>query len=194
MPDMDYVSRSSLISNTSEFLTTFDWDFEIITVPQVFSSAADALKTLFKLRTDSIVPPDDPGNAAISILIRGFQKTQPGMTSNKGVCVFNVQDFADVALQNFINAYVKLMASPSTQRSVPVSQLYMDANLYRLDSSRNRVKAWAMRGMLPSTPNIPDDMTGSKDPIGLSVIPFTVDYYEVFTDPEGVFPGLSDVR
>lgn len=177
---MQNINRTSIFSGVTDFLTTYDWDFEITRYPSIMKNSELALGT-FRLRTNNIVVPEDPQNNPISVFIRDHRFSQPGNTPNYGTVQFSIQDFSDVNIQRFFTQLIYLMSDPNTKAMYGgnPSAFKMDFNIYRLNAALQPVKRWVIQDALASMNNVDDNMTSEKDPLGPTALSFVVDYYKV---------------
>ena len=141
---LEELKRSDIrTSNTSPFLTTFEWEFEFTKLPDVINGSKDELNNLMMKRVTSITVPQDPVNTPIAVNIRGHQFSQPGLTPNNGVFAMNFQDFGDQAIQKVFTQLLYAMSDPLTRRMVGgnPNAYKFDCNIYRLDANMTRKKS-----------------------------------------------------
>jgi len=173
---MDYVTRDKIAQKTSQFLTSFDWDLEILTKPSAVYWPGD---DVFKVRTSEIVPTSIiPDHSVISVEIRGFTLLQPGLTINSGDFSITLQDFEDQSILALMIDWVYKCNNPNTRSSYRREDLLMDFNLYRLNSSRKPVFQYIIKGCLPNKLDYSDPMDGTKKEIGKCTFGCKVEYFE----------------
>ena len=183
---LEELKRSDIrTSNTSPFLTTFEWEFEFTKLPDVINGSKDELNNLMMKRVTSITVPQDPVNTPIAVNIRGHQFSQPGLTPNNGVFAMNFQDFGDQAIQKVFTQLLYAMSDPLTRRMVGgnPNAYKFDCNIYRLDANMTRKKAWICKDCLLGTSDTGEDMNSDKSPVGQGVISFvsditTIEYFD----------------
>lgn len=188
---MKDINRSNVIGRTSEFLTSYYWDFKIIQYPLgiAFPDEKD-----WRLKTTSIIAPNEPDPTMIGVSIRGFNRTQPGMINTSSMITLNVQDFQDVAFQNAMIHWVYSLSDPETHASWDsVANLRMHAVLFRLNSRMEPIKAWDMIDMLLLKPEIPDEMTSDKQPLGPSQFSFNIDHCVTYFKGDAKFTSLTNI-
>ena len=176
---MEGINRDTIFSNCNDFLTTYDWDFEVVKWPAILKS--DGMATKFRLRTNNIVVPEDPMVEPISVFVRGHRYSQPGDVKNYGICSFSVQDFSDQSIQRYFTQLVYLMSDPQTKAMMSgrPGLFKMNFNIYRLNAALEPVKRWRIIDALPIGINTVDDMSSEKEPLGPSALSFNCDYYVV---------------
>lgn len=186
---LEDLKRSDIrTSNTSPFLTTFEWEFEFTKLPDVINGSKDELNNLMMKRVTSITVPQDPVNTPIAVNIRGHQFSQPGLTPNNGVFAMNFQDFGDQAIQKVFTQLLYAMSDPLTRRMVGgnPNAYKFDCNIYRLDANMTRKKAWICKDCLLGTSDTGEDMNSDKSPVGQGVVSFVADLVTVeYFDDQG---------
>ena len=179
----DIVRDNIKSSTTAEFLTSFEWDFEFTRMPDMFGSDGSWKNNygkLFRLRTNSVVTPEEPVNQPISIEIRGQRFSQPGKVEHSGQFSFALQDFADVALQKPLMQLQYETCNPLTkQMGRHPSQYFFDCKIYQCNSARQPVKVWICKDCLLVACAVTDEMNGEKTPVGQLQVTFTTDIYTV---------------
>lgn len=185
MPDNDFMSNIKYNSirsgSTSELLTSFDWDYEFVSVPTILSSyKGETLNKLMRGRTLMVQPPEDPQNQPISVMIHGHRFQQIGDTPAYGQFVITVQDFSDLSIQRLFTALIYSASDPETKaiEGSPSDYLF-DMNIYRLDPRWRVVKAWRCHNCLVQMADSNEQMTGDKQPVGSVTISISVDQYTV---------------
>ena len=194
MPDnttnsfMDVMKRSKIrvVDTTSELITSYEWDFRFTKIPQVWANGELSNETvkrymeLFRCRTNSVVVPEEPQQTPVSVMIRGHQFSQPGMSNNFGQFSFVLQDFADTGIQKELIALQYAMSLPNSKgMKAPANKFFFNCELFQLDSERRMIKKWICTDCLLILANVVDTMDSSKTAVGQTSVAFSTDFYTI---------------
>lgn len=176
------IKRSSIrTGNTKELLSSFEWDFEFVSVPVILSQFKDEqLNKLMRGRTLAVQVPEDPQNNIMSVMIHGHRFQQIGDVPAYGQFVITVQDFADLTIQQIFTKLTYSTSDPETKKVKGNPNDYLfDMRIKRMDPTWNTVKTWVCHDCLVQMADANESMTGDKQPVGSTTISFSVDQYTI---------------
>lgn len=205
---MDVMKRSRIrnTETTAEIITSYEWDFRFTKVPGLWggdnpSESTRKYMELFRCRTDSVTTPEEPVNQPVSVMIRGHQFSQPGMSNNFGTFGFILQDFADTGIQKDLMALQYAMSLPNTKgMKDAANRFFFDGELYQLNPERKLIKKWVVKDCLLIQAQVQDAMNSSKAAVGQTNVSFSTDFYTIeyplsptdsMTDPTYYYNSLS---
>jgi len=168
MANMDYITRSQMQHKNMQVLTSFDWDYNIDFGAYVgFHPPMDQIKRCVNTISgdcDSPLPTLD----IMTVPLRGFTIHQPGLTdqgSRPGPIMMAGQDFEDQSL--FAWWYDWLNRANSVQnRAYRRESLFVDIDLWRLNSTRVRVLQIHYYDCLPAQAPYENSFNDGKAPVG----------------------------
>lgn len=186
MKMMENIERSRIRNSTTTkpFLTSFDWDLEIISLPNIVSNSghsSDVVNQYLRSRSITVVVPEEPTNTTLQTYIRGHRFSQMGDTPAYGNLSIIVQDFADTAIQSIFQKMLYEASDPVTKavNGNPIKDYIFDMNIYRLDPERNVVKTWRCRDCYVYSCNVNETMSNDRAIVGDSTIGIMTDFFTV---------------
>ena len=184
MSFMDNVKRSTIrTGTTSEFFTSFEWDYKFIGEPKVLENTNiewNDFQNIMRARTISVTPPEDPIPQNMTVNIRGHRFQQVGDVPAYGQAGIQVQDFSDARVMQVLHKLIYSQADPVTKATDYIPRQYLfDMEFYRLDPTRKVVKVWRCKDCLIQGVDVSDDMTSDKHPVGVINIVISIDLYTI---------------
>lgn len=183
MANMDYLRRQNMSQRPRQFLTTYDWEFEIDFSQYKFYHPP--MNTL-RLQAKSIVGIDPTlTNTLLTTEIRGFRFQQAGMTNNYEKASFTLQlaDFEDQTVKYWFLDWQNKMDSLTTHTGYRREDLMVDCYIWRLNNALQKV--WEMHyiNCLPSQTQYDDQYTGDKQLVGADGTSITIQGEMVIPTP-----------
>ena len=167
MSKMDnYLNRTQMALNNQQVLTSHDWEFEIAAWGAALYQPSE---TIYFCRAQSIsgVNPIPQMDQLIDVNIRGFHYLQPGLAQTKpNDLTIQFQDFEDQTIRVWVWDWMNKMSSLTTLASYRREDLFVDVNIYQLNSSRQRVFKYAYQNCLPNNPTEEVTLDGEKSALG----------------------------
>lgn len=159
------INRANMAMQGEQVLTTYDWEFEFQNWgPALYQPA----ELVYFTRAKSITGLNPlPQVNLIEINLRGYTLLQPGLVQTKPQDItINFQDFEDMTIRIWLWDWLLKMNSLTSTASYRREDLFVDLNIYQLNSSQQRVFKYAYQNCLPNTPSEAVDLTEQKDKLG----------------------------
>lgn len=175
---MNEITRSNIRGKTtSEFITSYEWDFEFDKVPYIIGS--NSLKNL-RLRCSQVNTPEEPVSPNMSVNIRGHVFSQIGLVMHAGTFTIVSQDFSDTSVQQPLMKLMYAICDPTTKATIGSPRdFFFDCRIYQLNAKREIIKVWVCKDCLLQSVQIADDMTSEKNIIGQTNVMFSTDCFTV---------------
>lgn len=166
---MDYITRSQMLHKNQQVLTSFDWDFDIDFSNYVgYHPPIDFIKrSVTSISGDCDNPL--PTLQLMQIPLRGFTLHQPGLTdqgSYPSPITLTAQDFEDQSLFAWMYDWLNRCNSVQNRASYRRESLFVDMDLWRLNSTRVRVLQIHYYNCLPIQPAYGNQFNDQKQPVG----------------------------
>ena len=160
-----WVNRATMAMQGEQVLTTYDWEFEIVQWgPALYQPAEQVYFTRAK-GIDGVKPL--PTVSLITIDLRGYKLLQPGLVETKpDDFTINFQDFEDMTIRIWLWDWLNKMNSLTSTASYRREDLFVDINIYQLNSSQQRVFKYAYQNCLPNNPTDTVNLSSEKDKLG----------------------------
>ena len=180
---MSNVVRSKIrTGQTSEFLSSFEWDFKFVSVPRVIrnTGSSDEIEQLIRTRAISVQVPEDPVPQNMTVNIRSHRFQQIGDVPAYGQAAIQVQDFADQKCTQAIQKLIYHQSDPETKETYGAPNEYLfDMEFWRLDPQRQAIKVWRCHDCLFQAADSDEAMTSDKRIVGVTNIIISIDQYTI---------------
>lgn len=175
-----YINRENICKNSTQVLTTGDWEFSIDFVGKAMYMPS---VTTYFVRTTGIdgvreVPQVD----IMEIPLRGFTLRQPGLAHTvPDPVTLHTQDFEDQTITIWLWDWANKMNNLSTLASYRREDLFVDLTIWQLNSSRQKVYQYNYHNCLPDTSAYTgSQFTVEKNPQAAKDITFQGETWESF--------------
>lgn len=168
MPNLDYLRRQKISMVNRQFLTSYDWDFEIDFSNYKFYHPN---MEILHLQTKSL---DGPKRTLSyegpkEVQIRGFKIHQPGQSNNFQDAKFTLHlaDFEDQSIAYWFIDWANKCDSITTHTGYRRQDLMINCTVWQLNSNLEHVFQWQYFNCLPgSGGNYDDKFDDKKELVG----------------------------
>jgi len=159
------VNRAAMAMQGEQVLTTYDWEFEIASWGPALYQPAETVYFTRAKGIDGVKPL--PTVNLITIDLRGYKLLQPGLVETKPDDItIHFQDFEDMTIRIWLWDWLNKMSSLTSTASYRREDLFVNLNIYQLNSSQQRVFKYAYQNCLPNTPTDTVTLSSEKDKLG----------------------------
>ena len=171
MADMSYITRVQMQHKNLQVLTSFDWDWQIDFSSHVgYHPPMQLLKTACTQISGDCDQPL-PTLTPMQIPLRGFTLIQPGLTdagSLPQTLVLELQDFEDQSIFSWCYDWLNRCNSVQNRASYRRESIFVDIDLWRLNSSRVRVMQIHYFNCMPLSAQYSNQYNDQKSQVGVT--------------------------